>query len=147
MRAGVDMDRLGRWGQITTAMALLTVVAAGTPAVLIDAEGALVAAYVTAGGLGLWTVAGLGMVTAVAAWAIGHGYSDPATAVGATVALAAATLASTLLWAVSVSETLVFSFPASAAWIELHRPVMLTVVGLLTIAAVRVSTLILGTGR
>ena len=141
------MDRLGRWGLITTVMALLTVVVAVTPAVLIGGEDAPVAAYITAGGMGLWTVAGLGVVTALAAWAIDHGYSDPATAAGVTVGLAAATLVSTLVWALGVTETLVFSFPASAAWIELHRPVMLTLVAVLTLAAGRLSVLIIGTGR
>jgi hypothetical protein len=138
---------MGRWGALTTAAALLSVMVATAPAVLIDATAAPITAYYTAGGVGLWIAAALAMVTALAAWAVDHGYSDPATAVGATAALAVATLVSTLLWALGISETLVFSFPASAAWIELHRPVMLTLVGLLTIAAVRMSTLILGTGR
>jgi len=141
-----SMDAIARWGRITTIVALLAVGVAGVPAVVIDASSAPVAAYYTAG-VGLWSTAALALVTAVAAWAVDHGHSDPATAVGATAAVAVATLVTTILWATGVSQTLIFSFPASVAWIELHRPGMLVMAGVLTVAALRLSTLIVGTGR
>lgn len=147
MRAPGSMDRIARWAQITTGAALLTVAVALAPAVLIGADGAPVTAYYTAGGLGLWSAAALALVTALVAWAVVHGTSDPATAVGATVALAVATLVSTLVWAGGVSETLVFSFPATASWIELHRPGMLAAVLVLAGAAARLSALIITSGR
>ena len=140
------MDAISRWGRITAVMALLAAMVAGVPAVMIDASGAPVAAYYTAG-VGLWSTATLALVTAVAAWAVDHGHSDPATAVGVTAAVAVATLGTTILWATGVSQTLIFSFPASAAWIELHRPMMLVMAGLLTVATLRLSALIVGTGR
>jgi len=140
------MDTIARWGRVTAIVALLVVGVAGVPAVVIDAGSAPVAAYYRAG-VGLWSTAALALVTAVEAWAVDHGHSDPATAVGATAAVAVATLVTTVLWATGVSQTLLFSFPASAAWIELHRPGMLVMTGLLTVAALRLSALILRTGR
>jgi hypothetical protein len=98
---------------------LLLLVVAFAPAVVVEATG--VGAYYAAGPIGLPAVGFLTALGVVAFLSGRQGRTDAATVAGFTVVLGVAVLGLSVLWAVSIDPTVLFSFPAEYAWLEWHR--------------------------
>lgn len=98
---------------------LLVLVVAFAPAVLVEASG--VGAYYASGPVGLPAVGFLSALGVVVFLSGRQERTDPATVAGFTVVLGVAVLALSVLWAVSIDPTVLFSFPAEYAWLAWHR--------------------------
>jgi hypothetical protein len=105
------------------------------PAALVSAPGTAVAAYYAAGPLGVSVVGVLALVSVVVFLAGAQERSDPQTLAGFAVVSGVSMVLFSVLWAVSVDPTVVFSFPAEYAWIESHRWAVVAVASLATLAA------------
>nr|WP_144902531.1 hypothetical protein [Halobellus captivus] len=105
------------------------------PALVISAPGTGVAAYYASGPFGVSVVGVLALLTVVVFLAGAQERSDPITLSGVALVAAVAMLLFSLLWAVSIDSTLLFSFPAEYAWIENHRWLVVTGSAVVAVAA------------
>ena len=105
------------------------------PAVVISAPDTGVAEYYAAGPVGISIVGVLALLDVVVFLAGGQERSDPVTLAGVALVAGLAMVLLSLLWALSVDPTLLFSFPAEYAWIENHRWVVVTGAAIVSIAA------------
>ncbi|MDS0293271.1 DUF7548 family protein [Halogeometricum luteum] len=114
---------------------LLLAVVVFAPALLVSAGSGLVADYYASGPAGVSVVGFLGLLSVVVFLAGAQERTEPATVAGLTLVLGVAMLALALLWALSVDQTLLFSFPAEYAWIENHRWAVVAVCAVIPVAA------------
>ena len=105
------------------------------PAVVVSAPGNAVASYYAAGPLGISIVGVLALVSVVVFLAGAQERSDPQTLAGVVVVAGVSMVLFSVLWAVSLDPTLLFSFPSEHAWIESHRWVVVVGAGTATLAA------------
>jgi hypothetical protein len=105
------------------------------PALLITTDGIGVAEYYAAGPVGVSIVGFLALFDVVVFLAGAQERSDPATLSGIAFVSGLAMLLFSILWAVSIDPTLLFSFPPEYAWIQNHRWAVVTVAALVAIAA------------
>ncbi|MDS0298359.1 hypothetical protein NDI76_06370 [Halogeometricum sp. S1BR25-6] len=114
---------------------LLLAVVVFAPALVISAGSGLVADYYAAGPVGVSVVGFLGLLSVVVFLAGAQERTEPATVAGLTLVLGVAMLSFALLWALSIDQTLLFSFPAEYAWIENHRWVVVAVCAAVPVSA------------
>ena len=105
------------------------------PAIVISAPGSGVAQYYAAGPIGVSVVGVLALIDVVVFLAGDQERSDPVTLAGFAVVAGIAMLLFSVLWALSIDTTLLFSFPAEYAWIEDHRWLVVTGTAVVTAAA------------
>jgi hypothetical protein len=115
------MANQSRFATLGSVACLLLAVSVFAPALIITEQNVGVAAYYAAGPIGLSVVGFLSLLGVVVFLAGGQERTDPATVAGLGVVLGVAMLAFTLLWAVSLDATTIFSFPAEYSWIANHR--------------------------
>jgi hypothetical protein len=129
----VDLDALApRLGAVTC---LLLAGVVFVPALIVSAPGNAVAAYYASGPLGVSVVGVLALVSVVVFLAGAQERSDPQTLAGVVVVSGISMVLFSVLWAVSIDPTVLFSFPAEYAWIESHRWVVVAGAALATLAA------------
>jgi hypothetical protein len=92
-------------------------------------------AYYTAGPAGPAAIAFLALLEVVVLLAGRRGRTDPATAAGIAFVVGLSMLGIGTLWAISVDPNLIFSFPATDAWIEYHRWLVLALGGVVFASA------------
>jgi len=129
----VDLDAVApRLGAI---VCLLLAGAVFAPALLITVPGAGVADYYASGPIGISIVGVLALIDVVVFLAAAQERSDPETLAGVAIVSALAMVLFSLVWALSIDPTLIFSFPPEHAWIENHRWVVVTGSAAVAIAA------------
>jgi hypothetical protein len=129
----VDVDSVApRLGAIACLLLAGVVFA---PALLISTSGAGVADYYAAGPFGVSIVGVHALLSVVVFLAAAQERSDPVTLAGVVLVSALAMMLFSLLWALSIDPTLLFSFPAEYAWIENHRWVVVTGSAIVAVAA------------
>lgn len=114
---------------------LLLAVVVFVPALVVSTEGTVVADYYASGPVGVSVVGFLALLSVVVFLAGAQERTEPATVAGLTLVLGLAMLAFSLLWALSVDQTLLFSFPSRYAWIENHRWAVLLLAAVIPVAA------------
>ncbi|RLM59448.1 hypothetical protein DVK02_01495 [Halobellus sp. Atlit-31R] len=118
--------------------AIVCLVLAGVvfaPALVISAPAAGVAEYYASGPIGVSVVGVLALLDVVVFLAGAQERSDPQTLAGFALVSSLAMVVFSLLWALSIDPTLLFSFPAEYAWIETHRWIVVTGAAVAAIAA------------
>ncbi|MFA1610611.1 DUF7548 family protein [Halobellus rubicundus] len=105
------------------------------PALVVSAPGSGVAEYYAAGPIGVSIVGVLALLDVVVFLAGAQERSDPATLSGVALVSGLAMVLFSLLWALAIDPTLLFSFPAEYAWLETHRWVVVTGAAVAAIAA------------
>jgi len=129
----VDLGSLApRLGAVTC---LLLAGVVFVPAVIVSAPGNAVAVYYAAGPLGVSVVGMLALISVVVFLAGAQERSDPQTLAGFAVVSGVSMVLFSVLWAVSIDPTVLFSFPSEYAWIESHRWVVVAGAALSTLAA------------
>ncbi|MFD1684673.1 DUF7548 family protein [Halobellus litoreus] len=129
----VDLDAVApRLGAI---VCLLLAGVVFAPALLISVPGAGVADYYASGPIGVSIVGVLALLNVVVFLAAAQERSDPATLAGVALVSALAMVLFSLVWALSIDPTLLFSFPSEYAWIENHRWIVVTGSAFVAIAA------------
>jgi hypothetical protein len=113
---------------------LLLAAAVFAPSLVITGSNVGTAAYYAAGPVGLSVVGFLSLLGVVVFLAGKQGRTDPVTVAGLAVVLGLAMLAFALLWSVSLTPTVVFSFPARYAWIENHPLAVLALAAAVAVA-------------
>ncbi|WP_394348799.1 DUF7548 family protein [Halobellus captivus] len=129
----VDLDSIAP--KLGAVACLLLAGVVFVPALVISAPGTGVAAYYASGPFGVSVVGVLALLTVVVFLAGAQERSDPITLSGVALVAAVAMLLFSLLWAVSIDSTLLFSFPAEYAWIENHRWLVVTGSAVVAVAA------------
>lgn len=104
---------------VVACIALL--LALGIPYLAISGTGKNLGAYYASGPVGGIGIAFLSLLTIVVFLSGTRGSADPDVVAGIAVVLGVAILAFALVWATAIDSTVLFSFPASAAWIVYHR--------------------------
>lgn len=112
----MDQDRLSLVGAAAAGLLSLVVL---LPAVAVDARG--VAEYYASGTTGLTAVGFVAAVAVVVFLAVPQDHTDSETVAGVAAVLAVGALLLSLLWALAIDPTLLYSFPAEYAWLEYHR--------------------------
>nr|WP_049987113.1 hypothetical protein [Halobellus rufus] len=115
----MDLDAVAP--KVGAVACLLLAVAVFAPALVITTSGTGVAAYYAAGPFGVSIVGALALFTVIVLLAGAQERSDPVTLSGVALVAGLAMLLFSLVWALSIDSTLLFSFPAEYAWIENHR--------------------------
>ena len=105
------------------------------PALIVSAPGNAVAAYYAAGPFGVSLVGVLALVTVVVFLAGAQERSDPQTNAGVAIVSGVAMVLFSIVWAVSIDPTVLFSFPSEFAWIQSHRWVVVVGSGFAALAA------------
>ncbi|MGQ4555884.1 DUF7548 family protein [Halobellus sp. GM3] len=105
------------------------------PALLVTTSDVGVAEYYASGPFGVSVVGFLALLNVIVFLAGAQERSDPVTLAGVALVSGLAVLLFSILWAVSIESTLLFSFPSEYAWIENHRWAVVTVSAIVTIAA------------
>jgi len=105
------------------------------PAIVVSAPGSGVAEYYAAGPIGISIVGVLALIDVVVFLAGDRERSDPATLAGVALVSGLAMVLFSLLWAMAIDQTLLFSFPAEYAWMENHRWIVVTGAAVAAIAA------------
>jgi hypothetical protein len=118
---------------ILASVALIAVYLA--PYLLVPNAGGDVGTYYSAGPVGASAVPFLSAVAVIAFLSGAQGRSDADVIAGVTLVLGLAAVALAVLWAVTMPANYLFSFPASASWIEWHRWLLLGVAAVLPLSA------------
>lgn len=118
---------------IVACLALLLALAA--PFVLAGGAESPLGVYYASGVVGVTGAAFIAAVLVVVFLSGIQGRSPPDTVAGIAVVAGLALFVIALSWALAVGEDVLFSFPASAAWIEYHRWVVLAIAALVPAAA------------
>ncbi|MFC4356741.1 hypothetical protein ACFO0N_02125 [Halobium salinum] len=129
----MNAEDVAPYAGVGACLALLAAFAA--PYLLVTSPEAPLTAYYGAGPIGANAVAFFSLVAVVVFLAGRRGRTEPDLAAGIALVLGVATLLVALVWALSVDETVLFSFPASASWIEFHPWVVVGVSALVPAAA------------
>ena len=118
--AGADGDvrTVARLGAL--AAVLLGVVVA-VPAVLVSGVGTTLGAFYTAGPFGLTAVGFLAAVAAVVFLSVTQSHTDTTLVSGVAVVVSLVVFLLAAVWALTLDETLLFSFPAEYAWLATYR--------------------------
>lgn len=119
MDAARSLSSLGAAACLAVALVLVV------PALVVEAPEHLVRDYYTAGPTG---AAGVGFFAAVGVVVFlsgERGRADPPLVAGLASVLGVALVVLAGIWALSLPDTLVFSFPAEYDWIQYHRYVVL----------------------
>ncbi|WP_071391229.1 DUF7548 family protein [Haloprofundus marisrubri] len=104
-----------------TVASLVLLVVVAVPYLVVTNPEAPLSAYYAAGSVGANSVAFLAVIAAVVFLSGPRGNAEPDLVAGIAVVLGLAMVVLSLLWATAIDETLLFSFPPEAAWIEYHR--------------------------
>jgi hypothetical protein len=129
----MDTERVAPTLGIVASLAL--VVAYLAPYLLIPNAGGDVGTYYSAGPVGASAVPFLAAVSVIAFLSGLQQRQEPDVVAGLTLVLGLAVLGLALLWAVSMPDNYLFSFPASASWIEFHRWVVVVLAAVLPASA------------
>ena len=129
----MDLDSLAP--RLGAAACLLLAGVVFAPATFVSAPGNAVAAYYASGPLGISIVGVLALVNIVVFLAGAQERSDPQTLAGVAVVSGVSMVLFSVLWAVSIDSTVLFSFPSEYAWIESHRWAVVGGAALATLAA------------
>jgi hypothetical protein len=105
------------------------------PALIVSAPGNAVADYYAAGPFGVSLVGVLALLSVVVFLAGAQNRSDPQTVAGVAAVSGLSMTLFSILWAVSIDPTVLFSFPSEFAWIESHRWVVVGGASLTALAA------------
>ncbi|WP_311170981.1 DUF7548 family protein [Halobellus ordinarius] len=117
----MDTDSSSFAARIGAIVSLLLAAVVFVPALVVTAPGTGVGDYYASGPLGVSIVGFLALLGVVVFLAGAQERSDPVTLSGIALVSGLAMLLFSLLWAVSIDQTLLFSFPAEYAWMENHR--------------------------
>jgi hypothetical protein len=112
---------------------LATLVAMGAPYALIAEPGTGLPIYYGAGPLGAGAVAFLAVIQPIIFLSGTRGRADPETVAGMALVVGLAMLGIAVLWALSVPDELVLSFPA--AWMGWHRWAVVATTALVPVAS------------
>jgi hypothetical protein len=115
MRLESTMPTIGAFSCLILAGAVFT------PAVIITTPGGSVADYYAAGPFGISVVGFLALLNVVVFLAGKQGRTDPVTVAGITLVSGITMFGFGILWAVSITSTLLYGFPSEYAWIVNHR--------------------------
>ena len=121
---------LGALGSLVLAVVL------SAPYALINTQTQLLGDYYGAGPLGITGGIFLATLSVVIFLSSVRGRADADLVAGIMLVVGAAIFGLTALWAVSIDQVVLFSFPSNAAWIEYHRWVSLAVSAVVAAAAV-----------
>jgi hypothetical protein len=105
------------------------------PYLLIPNAGGDVGTYYSAGPVGASAIPFLAAVAVIAFLSGAQGRSDADVIAGLTLVLGLAVVALATLWAVTMPDNYLFSFPASASWIEWHRWLLSGVAAVVPVSA------------
>mgnify|MGYP000654589822 CR=1 FL=1 len=129
----MEFENPSRLATATAAVAALLTVVVFAPVALVSGAGSTLAAYYAGGPFGLTAVGLLAIVAAVVFLSVGQPHTDTLTLSGVGLVVAVGTLLLAVVWALTLDQTVLFSFPTEYAWIENHRWVVLA--GALGLAA------------
>ncbi|WP_101296477.1 DUF7548 family protein [Halegenticoccus soli] len=127
------------------AVACLVLLAAlAAPYAFLSAPEVGLAEYYASGPIGAAALAFFALVGVVVFLAGRNGSADPDVAAGIALVLGVSALGLSLLWALSINQTLLFSFPPEDAWLEYHRWAVVAAAGLVALSAVAYTRAALG---
>lgn len=118
------MDTARLFSLLGAGTCLLVVLVLAVPGLVISGAETLLWDYYTAGptgGLGIGFFALIGVVVFLSGE---HGRADPPLVAGIALAIGVAIVVLSGIWLISISQTLVFSFPVRYEWIQYHRYVV-----------------------
>ncbi|QIB73649.1 hypothetical protein GL213_10960 [Halogeometricum borinquense] len=114
---------------------LLLALVVFAPALLISGSNASVADYYAAGPVGISVVGFFALLGIIIFLAGAQERTEPAIVAGLTLVLGVAMLAFAVIWAFSLDQTLLFSFPSQYAWIANHRWAVIGLTAVVPVAA------------
>jgi hypothetical protein len=129
----MDEAQLAPRAGIVASVTLIAVYLA--PYLLIPNTSGDVGLYYSAGPVGASAIPFLAAIAVIAFLSGAQGRTDADVIAGLTLVLGLAAVALATLWAVTMPDNYLFSFPASASWIEWHRWLLLAVAGTLPVSA------------
>ena len=129
----MERDRLAPYLGAVASLTLAVVLS--IPYLVVETQSPLLGDYYTAGPLGVVGAVFLATLGIVIFLSSVRGRADPELVAGIMLAVGLTIFVLTALWAVSIDETLLFSFPADVSWIEYHRWVSLAISGVVAAAA------------
>ncbi|WP_117591701.1 DUF7548 family protein [Haloprofundus halophilus] len=118
-----------------TVASLVLLVAVAVPYLVVTNPEAPLSAYYAAGSVGANSVGFLAAIAAVVFLSGPRGNAEPDLVAGVAVVLGLAMLVLSLLWATAIDQTLLFSFPPEAAWIQNHRWVVVALSAVVAVVA------------
>ena len=137
----MELDRAVPYAGALLAV-LLAAVLAG-PYFAIEGQSQLLGAYYGSGPLGVVGAIFLAILGSVIFLSGVRGRADPALVAGIMLAVGVTILALTALWAFTIDPTVLFGFPATYSWLELHRWVSLVIGVSLAAAAAAYAAVVL----
>jgi len=114
----MDYDRLAPY--LGAVGCLLLAGVASAPFAIIDGQDQLLASYYASGPLGLTGVIFLAVLGIVIFLSSVRGRADASLVAGIMLVVGPSMFGLTLLWAVFIESTVLFSFPPEYAWLEYH---------------------------
>mgnify|MGYP000430480169 CR=1 FL=1 len=108
-------------GKLAAVVAVALAVVVFAPLVLVSGTGDTLGAYYAAGPFGLTAVGLLALVTAIVYLSVGQPHTDALTLSGVGAVVGLSVVLAAVAWVLTIDSTLLFSFPAEYAWIEIHR--------------------------
>lgn len=134
----MELENPSRLATAAAAVAALLSVVVFAPLALVSGANTTLGAYYAGGPFGLTAVGLLALLSVVVFLSVDQPHTDALLLSGASLVVAVVTLLLAVVWALTLDETVLFSFPAEYAWIEHHRWIVLAVaVALAAVAGVQ----------
>lgn len=114
----MDHERVALAGAAASAVVGVVVL---VPALVVAGAGTTLSAYYAAGPFGLWAVGFLAVLGVVVFLAARQGHTDPVTVAGVAAVVGVGLLGFSVVWALALDPTVLYSFPAEYAWLATHR--------------------------
>ncbi|TQQ83327.1 hypothetical protein EGH24_00540 [Halonotius terrestris] len=125
----MDLDYL--LPHLGAGVCLVLVALLAAPYALIEGQPELVGAYYNAGPLGVAGALFLAVLGIVIFLSGVRGQADPTLVAGIMLAVGLTIFALTVVWAITMESTIIFSFPSQYSWLEYHPWASLAVSGVL----------------
>lgn len=113
---------------------LLTALVVIVPFLAIEGQGQLVSDYYSAGPIGAGGIVFLALLGVVIFLSGERGAADRETIAGVSLVLSVTIFAIAVIWWLSISNTLLFSFPSEYNWIQNHPPAVVATTLLVVLA-------------
>ncbi|WP_129115069.1 DUF7548 family protein [Halegenticoccus tardaugens] len=130
----MDTEEVASTAGVVACLILLAAVV--VPYGVLTAPAHRIGEYYASGPVGANVLAFLALVGAVVFLAGRNGRTEPDLAAGIALVLGLSAFGLATLWALSVEQAVIFSFPAADAWIESHRWVTVAASAFVALAAV-----------
>ena len=114
----MDLARIVPYVGALSCLVLAIVLSA--PYLLVNSEAMLLGSYYGAGPVGIAGAVFLSLLGVVIFLSGERGQADPELIAGIMAVVGVVLFGMTVLWAVSITDTIVFSFPSEYSWIEYH---------------------------